>query len=72
MTQKNNTIDEETILMTLDQLGQTMEVMNHVLAKLRHQFHSNESKETSKPVRAIKKNAPKSRAADQENESLVH
>ncbi len=33
------TMDTETILLTLDQLSQTVEVMNHVLAKLRRYLH---------------------------------
>jgi hypothetical protein len=34
-------VDPETILFTLDQLGQTVEVMNKVIARLRGYVHQN-------------------------------
>jgi hypothetical protein len=34
-------VDPETILFTLDQLGQTVDVMNKVIAKLRGYVHQN-------------------------------
>lgn len=38
---KQAPVDPETILFTLDQLGQTVEVMNKVIAKLRGYVHQN-------------------------------
>lgn len=38
---KTAPVDPETILFTLDQLGQTVEVMNKVIARLRGYVHQN-------------------------------
>jgi len=38
---KTMPVDPETILFTLDQLGQTVEVMNKVIARLRGYVHQN-------------------------------
>lgn len=38
---KTTPVDPETILFTLDQLGQTVEVMNKVIARLRGYVHQN-------------------------------
>jgi hypothetical protein len=39
--EKSMPVDPETILFTLDQLGQTVEVMNKVIARLRGYVHQN-------------------------------
>ena len=39
--EKTLPVDPETILFTLDQLGQTVEVMNKVIARLRGYVHQN-------------------------------
>ena len=69
MTQADNTIDKETILITLDQLGQTMEVMNHVLTKLRRYLHSSEANVQTTKTKKEQKN---STVSESEIEALMH
>jgi len=47
---KNTPVDPETILFTLDQLGQTVDVMNKVIARLRGYVHQNMAAEKQREL----------------------
>lgn len=43
MTKENSTLDNEAIMLTLDQMGQTIEVMTAVVRRLRHHLQQKEA-----------------------------
>jgi len=50
--QKKPAVDTENILLTLDQIDQTIDVMSHVVGKLRRYIHSNGLPDTATPTDA--------------------
>ncbi len=44
MKDKDESLDKETVLLTLDQLSQTVEVMEHVIDKLRRYLNKSSTK----------------------------
>ncbi len=53
MSNKSNPADTETILMTLDQIGQTIDIMTNVVGRLRGYIHQHLAEEDSQNTQAI-------------------
>lgn len=56
MGQKKSSDDNETILMALDQISQTIEVMTRVVDRLRHHLQEQETSAAEKNTSAEAKN----------------